>query len=449
MVIDLSAQKKGGTLSKLNLSDRETIAICIVKKYPLAKIGEILNRSTSSISREIKKHRLFVAGSYYAGNDCKYAKNCIERGLCGDKACPMYCYVCDKDCHKLCKNYVSTKCTKYNKPPYVCDACSKRRYCYEDRYFYDARVADKKAHETRVSASTGAHLTNEELASINLILKTGIKKGQPLSHLFATYENELIISERSAYRLIGEGYFDVRDGDLRRKTRYKKRRKKKKDESGVLKQKFRQGRSYQDFLKYMEGSSNTGVVEMDTVKGKKGKGKVILTMLLRRNSVMLLFIMPDCKAESVIERFNFLEKGLGTDCFRRLFGTVLTDNGAEFKRVNELESSCITNGITRTSMYYCDPMASGQKGRLEKNHEYIRYVIPKGTSLSPFSQEDFSLLMNHINSTKRPSLQNRSPYELIDSDDEDMHLLMKLMSMEEIPAKDVNLTKSLLVKRNK
>lgn len=94
-------------------------------------------------------------------------------------------------------------------------------------------------------------------------------------------------------------------------------------------------------------------------------------------------------------------------------------------------------------------MASGQKGRLEKNHEYIRYVIPKGTSLSPFSQEDFSLLMNHINSTKRPSLQNRSPYELIDSDDEDMHLLMKLMSMEEIPAKDVNLTKSLLVKRKK
>ena len=39
--------------------------------------------------------------------------------------------------------------------------------------------------------------------------------------------------------------------------------------------------------------------------------------------------------------------------------------------------------------------------------------------------------MNHINSTKRPSLQNRSPYELIDSDDEDMHLLMKLMSMDD------------------
>lgn len=433
-------------MNKLNLSDRETIAICIVKKYPLAKIGELLNRSTSSISREIKKHRIFVAGSYYAGNDCKYAKNCTERALCGDRSCPMYCYVCDKNCHNLCKNYVSTKCMEYTKPPYVCNGCSKRRYCYDDRYFYDARVADRNAHEERMAASSGAHLTDDELANINLILKTGLKKGQPLSHLFATYENELIISERTAYRLINDGVLEVRNIDLRRQTRYKKRRKKLTGESSVLSQKFRQGRSYQDFLAYMEGKSNSSVVEIDTVKGKKGKGKVILTMLLRRNSVMIMFIMPDCTAESVIERFNFLEKGLGTECFRRLFGTILTDNGSEFKRVNELEDSCITNGITRTSMYYCDPMASGQKGRLEKNHEYIRYVIPKGTSFNPLSQEDLSLLMNHINSTKRPGLQDRSPYELVDYDDEDMRMLMKLMSLEEIPAKEVNLTKSLLFK---
>ncbi len=168
-------------------------------------------------------------------------------------------------------------------------------------------------------------------------------------------------------------------------------------------------------------------------------------MLLRRNSVMLMFIMPDCKAESVIDRFNFLENGLGTERFKRLFGICLTDNGAEFKRVWELEGS--TDGVSmRTSMFYCDPMASGQKGRLEKNHEYIRYVIPKGTSLNLFSQEDITLLMNHINSTKRPGLQDMSPYELIDEDDEDMRILMKLMDMKLIPPDEVNLTKSLLIK---
>ncbi len=195
----------------------------------------------------------------------------------------------------------------------------------------------------------------------------------------------------------------------------------------------------------MKENADYRVVEMDTVKGKQGYGKVLLTLLLRRNSVMLMFIMPNCKAESVLAIFEYLELGLGTERFRRLFGIILTDNGSEFKRVDELELS-IDNHTTRTKLFYCDPMASGQKGRLEKNHEYIRYVIPNGISLNPFSQEDITLLMNHINSTKRPSLQDLAPYELIDDNDEDMNFLFKFLDMKFIPADEVNLTKSLLLK---
>ena len=38
----------------------------------------------------------------------------------------------------------------------------------------------------------------------------------------------------------------------------------------------------------MDGRSDYEVVEMDTVKGKPGSGKVLITMLLRRNSVLSL-----------------------------------------------------------------------------------------------------------------------------------------------------------------
>ena len=38
-------------------------------------------------------------------------------------------------------------------------------------------------------------------------------------------------------------------------------------------------------------------------------------------------------------------------------------------------------GEHRTKVFYCDPLASRQKGACEKNHEYIRYILPKGTSL--------------------------------------------------------------------
>ncbi len=433
-------------MKKIDLSDRETIEIGLVRNQPLKGIGELINKETSSVSREIKKHRIFVPGSYYAGNDCKYAKSCTERHLCGDMRCPMYCLSCNKDCHTFCNRYETTKCLKYEKPPYVCNGCNKRRYCNEDRYFYDARVADRAAHNTRVSASEGVHLTDDELDKINGIIKVGVKNGQPLSHIFTTHENELIISQRTAYRLIDSNILEVRNIDLRRKTHYKKRRKKKKEENPFLNQKFRQGRSYQDFLRLIEGKSDYMVTEMDTVKGKKGKGKVLLTLLLRRNSLMLIFIMPDCKAESVIDRIDFLERGLGTECFKRLFGLILTDNGAEFKNVDLLEHSCITPGLTRTSMYYCDPMCSGQKGRLEKNHEYIRYVLKKGTSFNPFTQDDMEVLMSHINSVKRPGLQDMSPLELIEPFDEDMKKLLKLMSIREIKADNVKLTKALLIK---
>ena len=54
--------------------------------------------------------------------------------------------------------------------------------------------------------------------------------------------------------------------------------------------------------------------------------------------------------------------------------------------------------------------------------------------------------MNHINSVKRPGLHNMSPYDLVDLEDEDMRTLMKLMMLEKIPADDINLTKSLLMK---
>ena len=39
------------------------------------------------------------------------------------------------------------------------------------------------------------------------------------------------------------------------------------------------------------------------------------------------------------------------------------------------------NDEVRTRIYYCDPNRSDQKGALEKNHEYIRYVPVSYTHL--------------------------------------------------------------------
>ena len=182
---------------------------------------------------------------------------------------------------------------------------------------------------------------------------------------------------------------------------------------------------------------------MDTVLGKRGKGKRLLTMIFRKNSVMLLFLLPDGTTDSVRRVFDFLEVSLGYEVFVRLFPIILTDNGSEFKGVTALEQS---NPFTkRTSIFYCDPMASWQKPHIEKNHEFIRYVIPKGKSMSPYTQDDMTLLANHINSVRRPGLGNKTPYELAE-DDVDMQLLMELLKMYPIPADEVHLKPDLLKK---
>jgi hypothetical protein len=44
---------------------------------------------------------------------------------------------------------------------------------------------------------------------------------------------------------------------------------------------------------------------------------------------MLLFLMPDGKAESVKRIFDYLERGLGIERFQRLFQVFLTDYAEE------------------------------------------------------------------------------------------------------------------------
>ncbi|WP_242835600.1 hypothetical protein [Ruminiclostridium josui] len=96
--------------------------------------------------------------------------------------------------------------------------------------------------------------------------------------------------------------------------------------------------------------------------------------------------------------------------FYNTFPVILTDRGTEFSNPEGLE--CGIDNTIRTSIFFCDPMASWQKPGIEKNHEYIRSVLPKGSSFDKLTQWDVTRLANHINSTARASLNGRTPLEL-------------------------------------
>ena len=42
----------------------------------------------------------------------------------------------------------------------------------------------------------------------------------------------------------------------------------------------------------------------------------------------------------------------------------------------------------------------------------IRRVIPKGVDITPYTQAQITSMMNHINSYRRNTLVNKSPYEV-------------------------------------
>ena len=126
---------------------------------------------------------------------------------------------------------------------------------------------------------------------------------------------------------------------------------------------------------------------------------------------MLIYLLPYKQSKYVTEVFNNIKSLIGIDEFKRLFEVILTDNGSEFFDPESIEIDFNT-GEKIVSLFYCDPSCSWQKGSIEKNHEYIRYILPKGTSFASLSQDDCYLIASHINSTPRLSLNNNSPYDM-------------------------------------
>lgn len=430
--------------NRITFKERVRIEAGIYAKKTFGQIAKELERSTSTITREVKQNRIMVKAPYALGTDCIFASNCSKRNLCGDEDCRSRCWTCTEyDCTQLCERQISHTCKATERAPFVCDACSekKKKACKYNKYYYLAEKAEAKSKEVRSKSREGIRLSPQELKELDELLTPLIRQGQPISHIYVAHKNEISVSERSIYNYIDAGELTIRNLDLRRKVKYRKRRKKQ-TEFKCNKFNYRQGRTYEDFQNYMKEHPDLEVVEMDTVRGLREKEQVLLTFLFVKNAVMLMFLIEEESIEQVLEVFDRLTKRIGIRRFRKLFPVILTDNGRCFKDALSLEYT--QNGSPRTKVFYCDPQASWQKPHIEKNHAFIRYVLPKGKTFKGYTQEDMTLIANHINSTIRPKLGYKCPYELVET--EDMKKLLKELNMSQVPTDEICLSPKLLSK---
>lgn len=380
----------------LTVQERIIIEKGIENGSTKAAIALTIGKDKSTVGKEIKKHRELVHKSSYKIN-CANMKNCSHN------------HVCDN-----CADFKPFTCNRRDRSPGACSDCSKYTHCRYDKYRYKADFSHKKYREDLVDSRTGINMSYEECKAMADIIVPLIKAGHSPYHI-VTNHPELNISEKTLYNYIENGIFrefGLLDIDLRIKTKRKITKKASNKYKKREDKKYLNGRTYDDFINYTAENKNLSVVEMDTVYNNGSTGPFMQTFKFLDYSFMFIVYQEEKTAKSMVEGVDLLEKILGKDLFSEEVAIIKTDRGSEFCDAEGFEKE--ENESRRTRIFYCDPMASGQKGSLENNHKEIRYICPKENDLGLNSQEKANLIVSHINSQSKEHLKGKSPLEVME-----------------------------------
>ena len=387
---------------RLTIENRMLIEQLLRVNYKLKDIAHAVDSNPSTVSREIKKRRITGKGIF-------------------------------KECEKI------------NRFPFVCNGCSNKTYCRKKKYYYNYIKAQNNYEYLLKNSRIGIDMTIDEIDYWNEYFKDKLKhKNQPILHLFNNIESVFPKSIQTFYNYVHKGYFTfINDEMLPRAYSYKPR--KRTSEKPVIRfdNIIRTGRTLNDMDKYIKLNSNANIVEMDTVIGKFEDKKCILTLYFRNSKLMLMFLIDKYKPKDVSNVFKQLKRNLGIDNFKKLFEVILTDNGWEFSKPNDIEFDQDT-GEKLINLFYCEPYSSWQKGGIERNHEFIRYIIPKGITFDKLTKQNIIDMMNNINNVSRKSLNFETPYNLFKSIYGDE--ITKKLHLQPIKKDEVNLSYNILIK---
>ena len=311
-----------GNQKHLDLSARIIIEQHLNNGDSFRSIAIELNKDPSTISKEIRRHSIIRERSADAFAPIPCANNydsskprtniCNVMHMCGDNECRRKCVLCRKfRCSDVCKFYKPRECEKLNKPPYVCNGCSKKTNCMMDKKIYSSKYAQDSYEALRTTSREGINQTPESIQKLDNLLSPLLKKGQSIAHIYASHADEIACSRRTIYSYIDRGVFQARNIDLRRKVVYKQR--KRKTTTSLKDRSFRKDRSYKEFLEYIAANKSVYVVEMDTVEGAKGTSPCFLTMFFRNCSLMLMFLLEEQTQKEVTRIFDHLTELLGIE----------------------------------------------------------------------------------------------------------------------------------------
>ena len=424
--------------NRLTYEDRKTIEAMLDEGCSLRAIAEVIGFCETSISREVLRNRIDlkqVRKCKVKPVTCQRFASCKRRNICSNGCPKKSCKSCYfKRCEEICRDFKKISCTATKGFPHVCNACLAKNRCLDERFVYRARHAQKatemKASETR----KGIDMSHAELMWLSDIVSPLIARKQSVSVILDNHP-EIAMSPTTLYKYIDLGRLDVRNIDLIRAVKMKKRRHVQKDRSSKHTE---DGRSYADFLS-LPSSWQDFAIEMDTVIGRKG-GKTLLTFCSRTRNIFYAHLLDQNSAQCVEDALDELEVKLVKALVLAELSPLilLTDNGSEFAHADTIERSVHYPKEKRLDLYYCDPYSSWQKPHVENVHTLLRRILPKGSSFDSLTQSELERICSHINSYPRKELGWKTPFECLP--DWGKENIPPALGMEIISPDDVDLS---------
>ena len=112
--------------------------------------------------------------------------------------------------------------------------------------------------------------------------------------------------------------------------------------------------------------------------------------------------MDNARAESAVKGFSYVLNRI--EAQKRLSMTY--DRGSEMAAHQRLATA------TGIKVYFADPYSPWQRPSNENANGLIRQYLPKGTDLSPFSQDQLNEIAERLNNRPRKVLDFETPNEV-------------------------------------
>ena len=138
-------------------------------------------------------------------------------------------------------------------------------------------------------AGKGLAIDPLKLERIDKVVSPLIKNGQSIHHVFMSNADELMVSEKTAYNYLNAGLFDADKMDCPRIIRMRPRRSTPRLK---IDRHCYEGRTCEDFMRFIADNPDVPVVQMDSVIGNKS-GKVLLTMFFQNSKLNIHEIEPN------------------------------------------------------------------------------------------------------------------------------------------------------------